>query len=39
MLFNCKDLQKIWNNQINSVTLHPESVSTICELTQIQFSC
>lgn len=24
MLFNCKDLQKIWNNQINSVTLHPE---------------
>ena len=26
MLFNCKDLQKIWNNQINSVTLHPEIV-------------
>lgn len=26
MLFNCKDLQKIWNNQINSVTLHLEIV-------------
>ena len=24
MLFNCKELQKIWNNQINSVTLHLE---------------
>lgn len=24
MLFNCKDLQKIWNNQINSVTLQLE---------------
>lgn len=24
MLFNCKDLQKIWDNQINSVTLHLE---------------
>ena len=26
MLFNCKELQKIWNNQINSVTLHLEIV-------------
>lgn len=24
MLFNCKDLQEIWNNQINSVTLQLE---------------
>ena len=22
MLFNCKDLQKIWRNEINSVSLH-----------------
>ena len=24
MLFNCKDLQKIWRNEINSVSLQPE---------------
>lgn len=24
MLFNCKDLQEIWRNEINSVSLHNE---------------